>query len=135
MSDGPNTGCFSRRWPLLGARKSVPKKLKNFFQDKFYPLKGHADNFTVLIYLATWRAAKLGIFTYFMFTNLLRCSQSINPLLYVYSIQIPPAFYECLIMIALLRTTALPPPQKKKKKFCLTHYVLCQVSLARLNRF
>ena len=28
---GPNTGYFSSRWPLFGARKSVPKKLKNNF--------------------------------------------------------------------------------------------------------
>ena len=39
-----------------------------------------------LIYLATWRAAKLGIFTHFTFTNLHQCSQSINSLIYVDSI-------------------------------------------------
>ena len=64
----------------------------------------------------TWRAAKLSIFTHFMFTNLPRCNQNINSLVYVYSIHIPAAFYECLItvMIALLRATAAP------KKFCIT---------------
>ena len=74
---GPNTGCFTRRWSLLGARKSAPKKLKN----NFFP-KAHAHYFTVLIYLVTWRAAKLAVFTHFMFTNLPRCSQSINSLIY-----------------------------------------------------
>ena len=83
---GPNTGCFSRRWPLLGATKSVPKKfLKNiFFHDKFHSLKARAHNFTVLIYLATWRAAKHGIFTHFTSINLPQCRQSINSLMYVY---------------------------------------------------
>ena len=84
---GPNTGCFSRRWPLLGARKSAV-----FFQDMLYSLKAHAHYFTVLIYLVTWRAAKLGIFTHFTFTNLLRCSQSIISLIYVYYIQISSRF-------------------------------------------
>ena len=63
-----------------------------FFQDKFYSLKAHAHFFTVLIYLAISRAAKLCIFTPFTFTNLLRCSQSINSLIYVYSLQIPSCF-------------------------------------------
>ena len=89
----PNTDCFSRRWPLLGARKSAPKKLKNnSFQDKFYPLKARGHYFTVLIYVATWWAAKLGIFTHSAFANLPRCSQTINSLIYVYSIQTPDAF-------------------------------------------
>ena len=76
---GLNTGCFSHRWPILGARKSAPKKWKNnfFFQDKGS---------------ATWRAAKLGIFTHFTLTNLPRCNPSINSLIYVYSIQIPSCF-------------------------------------------
>ena len=54
-----------------------------------YPLKAHAHYFTVFIYLETWRGAKLGIFTHFTFTNLPWCSQSMNSLIYVYSIQIP----------------------------------------------
>ena len=39
---GPNTGCFSHQWSLLGARKLAPKNLKNqfFFQDKFQSFKG-----------------------------------------------------------------------------------------------
>ena len=44
------------------------------------------------IYLPTWRAGKLGIFTHFTFTNLLWCSKSMNSLIYVYSIQIPSSF-------------------------------------------
>ena len=43
------------------------------------------------MYLEPW-AAKLGIFIHFMFTNLPQCSQSINSLIYVYSIQIPSCF-------------------------------------------
>ena len=90
---GPNTGCFSRRWPLWVRENWLPKKLKNnFLQDKFYSLNSHARFFTVLIYLLTWRAAKLGIFTHFTLTNLPRCSQSMNSLIYVYSIQIPSCF-------------------------------------------
>ena len=74
--------------------KLAPKKLKNnLFQDRFYSLKAHAHYFTVFLYLATWRAAKFGIFTH-MFTNLPRCSQSMNSLIYIYiySIQIPSYF-------------------------------------------
>ena len=71
------------------AQGKAPKKLKFFFQDKFYSLKAHAHYFTVLIYLAAWRAVKLGIFTHFTFPNLTQCSQSINSLIYVYSIQVP----------------------------------------------
>ena len=96
FGSGPNTGCFSRVWPLLGARKSASKKLKNiFFQDKFYSLKAHAHYFTVFIYLATWRTAKLDIFTHFMFTNSPRCSQSMNSLIYIYSVQTP----SCLLWV------------------------------------
>ena len=80
--------------PLLSTRKLTPKKKKKpFFQDKFNSLKAHAHYFTVLIYLATSRAAKLGKFTHFTFTNLPQCSQSINSLTYVYSIQIPSCFF------------------------------------------
>ena len=80
---------ISHRWPILGARKSAPKKSKNnFFQDKFYSLMAHAHYFTVLIYLANCRAAKIGIFTHFTSTNLPQCSQSINSLIYVNSVQI-----------------------------------------------
>ena len=65
-----------------------PKKLKTiFFQDKLYYLKAH-----VFIYLETWRAVKLGIFTHFTFTNLPGCSQSMNLLIHVCSIQIPSCF-------------------------------------------
>ena len=79
----PNTGCFSTRWPLLGARKSSPKKLKNnFFQYMLYSLKAHAHYLTVFIYLETWRGPKLGVFIHFTFENLPRCSQSMNSYVY-----------------------------------------------------
>ena len=74
-------------WPLLpvltqavfnvgtafGRDKIGAQKIKKtiFFQDKFYSVKAHAHYFTVLIYLVTWRAAKLGIFTHFTSINLL----------------------------------------------------------------
>ena len=68
----------------FGRKKISTQKIKKqlFFQDMFYPLKTHAHYFTLLIYLATWGAAKLGIFTHFMFTNLPRRSQSISSLLH-----------------------------------------------------
>ena len=47
-------------------------------------IKAHPSYFTVLIYLATSRAARLGIFTHFRFVNIPHCRQSINSLLYVY---------------------------------------------------
>ena len=90
QTPGPNTGCFSRRWPLLGARKSAPKKNNFFFQDKLYYLKAHTHYLAVFIYLETWRAAKLGIFTHFTFTNLPQ--SSMNLLIHVCSIQIPSCF-------------------------------------------
>ena len=81
---GHNTDCFSCQWPLLDVTKSAPKNLKAiFFQDKFYS-KAHPGYFTILIYLATWRAAERGVFTHFSFVNLPQCSQSINSLMYVY---------------------------------------------------
>ena len=68
----------------------------------------HVHYFTVSIYLAIRRAAKLGIFTHFMFTNLPRCSQSMKSLIYRLYRSLT-AFYECLItavVITLLHTTA-----------------------------
>ena len=65
----------------IGAQKI---KEQFFFYDKFYSLKAHAHYFNVFIYLATWRAAKLGIFTHFTSTTLPWCSQSILSLIYVY---------------------------------------------------
>ena len=90
-----NTGCFSRRWPFLGARKSAPKKLEKtfFFKDNFYSLKVDVHYFTVFIYLATWSGAKLGIFTNFTFTNLPSCCLSMNSLIYAYFIQISSCFF------------------------------------------
>ena len=71
----------------LWAQQNGAQKIKKvFFQDRFYSLKAHANYFTTLIYLATWRAAKLGIFTHFTSINLPQCSQSINSQMYVYYI-------------------------------------------------
>ena len=97
------------------------KNLKTiFFQNKFYSLKAHAHYFFVLIYLSTWRTAKLGVFTHFTITNLPQCSQSINSLIYVYSIQIPSCFFMSAWSQAWSHFFVLPlpapPPQKKKKK-------------------
>ena len=93
-TSSPNTSCFSCRWLLLCTRKSAPKKLRNnFFHNKLYSLKAHGHYSTVLIYLVTSRAAKLGTFTHFTFTNLPWCNQSINSLIYVYSIEIPSCFF------------------------------------------
>ena len=93
-TSSPNTSCFSCRWLLLCTRKSAPKKLRNnFFHNKLYSLKAHGHYSTVLIYLATSRAAKLGTFTHFTFTNLPWYNQSINSLIYVYCIQIPSCFF------------------------------------------
>ena len=78
--------------PFWAQENRHPKNSKIFFQDKFSSLKSHAHNFTILIYSATWRAAKLCIFTHFTFKNLSQYSQSINSLIYVYSIQIPSCF-------------------------------------------
>ena len=44
----------------------------------------HAHYFTAIIYLATLRAAKVGVFTHFTSINLPRCSQGINSLMYGY---------------------------------------------------
>ena len=91
---GLDIGCFSCWWPLLGARKSALKKLKKqfFFQNKLYSFKARAHYFADLTHLTIWRAAKLGIFTHFTFTKLPQCNQSINSLIYVYSVQIPSCF-------------------------------------------
>ena len=75
------------------------------------------------MYLATWTAAKLGIFTLFTFTNLSRCSQSINSLIHVYSLQIPSCFLWLLDpsrgrFSSCYRPSPPPPPQKIK--FCIT---------------
>ena len=100
---GPNTGCFSSWWPLLGTTKLVPKKLKNNFFLIFYSLKAHAHYFTIFMYLETWRGAKLGIFTHFTFTNIPWCNQNMNSLIYVYILYTDPQLITD--MITLLRTT------------------------------
>ena len=64
--------------------KSAPKNWKTiFYQDKFCYLKAPAHYFFVLIYLPTWRAAKL-VFLLITSINVPRCGQSINSLVYVY---------------------------------------------------
>ena len=96
---------FFKLVTTFGSDKIDTQKIKNnfFCQDKFYSLKAHAHYFTVFIYLATWRAPTLGIFTYSIFTNLPWCSQSMNSLIYIYSIQIPSCF---LWVLDFLCTTA-----------------------------
>ena len=95
----------------FGPDKIGAQKIKKqfFFQDKFYSLKAQAHYFTVLINLATWRAAKLGIFTRFTSINLLQCIQSINALKCVYYTYHTDThlFYEhlVLVVIAVLCTT------------------------------
>ena len=107
----PNRGCFSCRWPLLGATK-----LTIFSQHNFYSLKAHAHYFTVLVYLATWRAAKLGIFTHFMSIKLPQCNQSINSLLYVYYTD-PQLFFMSAWPQLWLHFFVLPPPPQKKNLY------------------
>ena len=90
--------------------KLVPQNLKNnFFQDKFYSLKAHAYYFTVLIYFATWRVNKLGIFTHFTSTNLSWCSQSINSLIYVYYAY-PQLLFMSPPLITFFAVLLRPPP-------------------------
>ena len=60
------------------------KTKKQFFsQYILYSLKAHVHYFTVFIYLETWRGAKIGVFTYFTFTNLPWCSHRMNSLICV----------------------------------------------------
>ena len=94
--------------------KISAQKIKEtiFFQDRFYSLQAHAHYFPVFIYLATWRAAKLGIFTHFMFTNLPRCSQSMNSIIYIFYTDPQLLFMSAWsVVITLLHTTAAPPPK------------------------
>ena len=85
---------------------------KQFFSNvMLHSLKVHAYYFPVFIYLETWRGAKLGIFTHFTFKNLPWCSQSMNSLIYVYSMQNPSWSQTWSHFLVL------PPP---KKVFCIT---------------
>ena len=96
----------------LGHKKIGAQKIKTFyFQDKFYSLKAHVHYFTVLIYLPTSRAAKLLIVTHFTFTNLPWCSQSINSLIYEYSVQISSRAWSQLGSHFFV--LPLPPPPQK----------------------
>ena len=116
---------MSRPWYRLlftsmtafGREKIGSQKIfkKTFFQDTFYSLRSHTHSFTVLIYSATWRAAKLGIITHFRFENLPRCTQSLNSLIYVYSIHIP----SCLLWVldqSWSHFFVLPPRPLPRKK-------------------
>ena len=77
---------FLRRWLLLGARKSAPKKL---------------NYFTVAIYIITRIAAKLRIFTHSTSTNLPWLAKA-STQYYMYTICRPvAAFYECLIEVVI----------------------------------
>ena len=107
----PNKGCFSCRWLLLGATK-----LAIFSQHNFYSQhKAHAHYFTVLVYLATWRAAKLGIFTHAMSIKLPQCSQSINSLMYVYYTD-PQLFFMSAWPQLWSHFFVIPPPPLPPKK-------------------
>ena len=82
-----------------------PKKVKNiFFQHKFSSLKAHAHYFTVLIYFAIWRAAKVGIFTHFTSINLPQCDVAKASTHYNVCIlyRSPASFYEPLITVSLV---------------------------------
>ena len=79
-------------------------------------MKAYAYYFTVLIYLATWRAAQLGIFTHFTFINLPRCRQSINSLMDVYYTD-PQLLFMCAWSQSWSHFFVLTPP---KKSFCIT---------------
>ena len=97
---------------------STQKIKKQFFQRKILFFKDalffNAHYFTVLIYLATWRAAKLGIFTHFMFINLPWCS--INSLMYAYYTDPQLLFTSAWSQSWLHFFVLHPPPQKK---FCI----------------
>ena len=114
----------------LGHKKIGAQKIKTFyFQDKFYSLKAHVHYFTVLIYLPTSRAAKLLIVTHFTFTNLPWCSQSINSLIYVHSIQIP----SCFLWVfddSHDRTSSYYRHPKKKNIFLYYPLHMCQMMIS-----
>ena len=114
---GPSTGCFPRRWTLLSARKLVSKKLKNIFSKMRYS-HAHAHYFIVFIYLATWRAAKLGIFTHFFFKNLPWCSQSMNSLICILCTD-PQLLFMSAWSQSLSHFFVLPPP---KIILCITRW-------------
>ena len=84
-----------RFWTRQNQRPKNEKRWVLFysFQDKFYSLKAHTHYFIVLMYLGTWKAAKLDIFIHFTSINLPHLSQSINSLMYVYyTVQFPSCF-------------------------------------------
>ena len=105
---------FSKLVTTFGCEEiGIQKIKKHFFCNICYILSRlmHITSLILHIYLETWRGAKLGIFTHFTFTHLPWCSQSMNSLLYVYSIQIPswPQMWSHFFV--------LPPP---KNFFCIT---------------
>ena len=84
-----------RFWTRQNQRPKNEKRWVLFysFQDKFYSLKAHTHYFIVLMYLGTWKAAKLDIFIHFTSINLPHLSQSISSLMYVYyTVQFPSCF-------------------------------------------
>ena len=78
-----------------------------------YSLKAHRHYFFVFICLETWRGAKLCIFSHFTFKNLPWCSQSMNPMIYIYILYTDPK----LIRETWSHFFVLPPP---KNIFCIT---------------
>ena len=103
------------------ARENRRPKIKFFFFfGKFYSLKAHAHCLAVFIYLATWRTAKLSIFTSFTFTILPRYSLSVNSLINAYSIQIF-CYFLCVLQL-------LP-----KNIFCINPCVCSSIVNIRVN--
>ena len=103
-----------RFWARQNRRSKIFKKF--VFQGKFCSFKAHAYYFTVLIYVATWRAAKLGIFTHSTSINLPLRSQSINSLMYV-DYTDPQLLFNSAWSQSWSHFFVLPPPQKD---FCIT---------------
>ena len=81
----------------------------------------HCSQLTVL-YLVTWRAAKLGIFTHFTFIHWRRCSQSISLRIYALYRSLA-AFYECLITLLLYHP--LPGQKTCECLWRLSHVTAC----------
>ena len=125
LISSPNTGClFLMSLTAFGWEKISTQKIRIFFP-KFYSLKAHAHYFTLFIYLPSWRAAKLDIFTHLTFTNLPRYSQNMNSWIYVYPIQIPSCFLWVLDHSRYHTSSYYHHP---KKFFCVTPWYCIFVS-------
>ena len=73
---GPNTGCLSRLLTTFWRDEIGAQKMKKQLFSKISSILLFLLYSVVCNYLATWRAAKLGIFTNFTSTKLPWCSQS-----------------------------------------------------------